>query len=71
MGKKLSTYWSETGEGYAEIHVDMKNESFYIKYFDSNNKRFFTEDFPDKSLRYVEDAAENWALGVKYFTGMM
>ena len=71
MGKKLSTYWSEAVKGYAEVHVDMKNEAFYIKYFDSNNKRFFTEDFPDKSLRYVEDAAENWALGVKHFTGMM
>jgi hypothetical protein len=71
MGKKLSTYWSDEGKGYAEVHVDMKNESFYIKYFDSNNKRFFTEDFEGKSLRYVEDAAENWALGVKHLTGMM
>lgn len=26
---------------------------------------FFTEDFPGKSTRYVEDAAENWALGIK------
>jgi hypothetical protein len=65
MGKKLSTYRSDEGKGYAEVHVDMKNESFYIKYFDSNNKRFFTEDFEGKSLRYVEDAAENWALGIK------
>ena len=71
MGKKLSTYRSDEGKGYAEVHVDMKNESFYIKYFDSNNKRFFTEDFEGKSLRFVEDAAENWALGVKHFTGMM
>ena len=66
MGKKLSTYRSDEGKGYAEVHVDMKNESFYIKYFDSNNKRFFTEDFEGKSLRYVEDAAENWALGIKH-----
>ena len=66
MGKKLSTYWSEAGKGYAEVHVDMKHEMFYIKYFDNNNKRFFTEDFEGKSLRYVEDAAENWALGIKH-----
>ena len=26
---------------------------------------FFTEDFPQKSINYVEDAAENWALGIK------
>jgi hypothetical protein len=28
-------------------------------------EKFFVEDFPDKSMRYVEDAAENWALGIK------
>ena len=38
---------------------------FYIKYFDNNKKQFYTEDFPNKSLRYVEDAAENWVLGIK------
>ena len=65
MGKRLSTYWSDKGKGFAEIHVDMMNESFYIKYYDSNSKLFFTEDFENKSLRYVEDAAENWALGIK------
>ena len=65
MGKRLSTYWSDKGKGFAEIHVDMKNESFYIKYYDSNSKLFFTEDVENKSLRYVEDAAENWALGIK------
>lgn len=65
MGKKLSTHLSDFGKGYAEVHVDMKHEMFYIKYFDSNKKRFFTEDFEGKSLRYVEDAAENWALGIK------
>jgi hypothetical protein len=65
MGKKLSTYKSDENKGYAEVHVDMKQESFYIKYFDNNGKRFFTEDFEGKSLRYVEDAAENWSLGIK------
>jgi len=65
MGKKLSTYWSDHGQGYCEIHVDFKEEMFYIKYFDDNKKLFFTEEFPNKSHRYVEDAAENWALGIK------
>ena len=65
MGKKISTYWSDYGKGKCEIHVDMKQEMFYIKYYDNNDRRFFTEDFVGKSLRYVEDAAENWALGIK------
>ena len=53
MGKKLSTYKSDENKGYAEVHVDMKQESFYIKYFDNNGKRFFTEDFEGKSLRFM------------------
>lgn len=69
MGKKLSTHYSDFGKGKCEIHVDMKQEMFYIKYFDSNDKRFFTEDFTGKTLRYVEDAAENWALGIKKLEG--
>lgn len=65
MGKKISTYYADDGRGYCEIHVNYKEEMFYIKYFDDNRKLFFTEDFPNKSMRYVEDAAENWALGIK------
>ena len=65
MGKKLSVWHTSDNKGFAEIHADLRNEYFYIKYFDNNNKLFFTEDFPNKSLRYVEDAAENWTLGIK------
>lgn len=65
MGKKISTYWSDHGKGKAEVHMDFKAEMAYIKYFDNNDKLFFTEEFPNKSIMYVEDAAENWALGIK------
>jgi hypothetical protein len=65
MGKHLSTYYSDDEKGYCEIHFSFKDEMAYIKYYDENNKQFFLEEFPDKSLRYVEDAAENWALGIK------
>ena len=65
MGRKLSTFYSDRDRGYCEVHVDLKNEMFYIKYFDDNNRQFFVEDFPNKSLQYVNDAAENWALGIK------
>jgi hypothetical protein len=37
----------------------------YIKYFDSNAKQFFTEEFPGKTVRYAQDAADNWAIGIK------
>jgi len=66
MSEKLSTYYADPpGRGYCEVRMDFKEETAYILYFDDNGKQFFTEDFPNKSLRYVEDAAENWALGIK------
>lgn len=70
MGKKLSTYYKDgpapdTKNGHCEIHISYKDEMFYIKYFDDHNRLFFTEEFPGKSMRYVEDAAENRALGIK------
>lgn len=65
MRKHLSTFYPEDDTGRAEVHVNFKEEMFYIEYYDENNKLFFTEDFPNKSMRYVEDAAENWALGIK------
>jgi hypothetical protein len=62
MGKKLSTYYSDNGNDYCEIHFSYKEEHAYIKYFE--------ESFPNNSLRYVEDAAENWALGHKDISGL-
>ena len=65
MGKHISTYYSDHDEGYCEIHFNFKDEYAYIKYFDNNGKLYSTENFANKSMRYVEDAAENWALGIK------
>lgn len=65
MGKRISTYYSDDDKGYCEVHVDFKEERFYIKYFDDTGKQFYTEDFMGKTIRYVEDAAENWSLGIK------
>ncbi len=65
MGKKLSTIESEQGKGYAEVHFDFKEELAYVKYYDNHSKQFFLEEFPGKTIRYAEDAAENWAVGIK------
>ena len=65
MGRKLSTYESEIGKGYCEVHFDFKDEIGYIKYFDNNGTYFFTEEFPNKSIHYINDAAENWCTGIK------
>lgn len=67
--RKISTYWADDGRGYAEVWMDFKEEVAFIKYFDDNKTKFFEEDFPNKSIGYVEDAAENWALGIKKLEG--
>lgn len=65
MIRKISTYYTDDNKGYCNVILNLKTEMFYIEYYDSNNKLFFSEEFPNKSLHYVEDAAENWALGIK------
>jgi hypothetical protein len=65
MDRKLSTYYADDGTGYAEVHFNFKEEVAHIEYYDNNGKRFFNEEFPGKAINYVEDAAENWALGIK------
>ena len=65
MGKKLAMYRTTDNTGYCEVHFDYKEERGYIKYFDNTGKWFYTEEFPDHSMHYVHDAAENWSLGIK------
>ena len=67
--RKISTYYADKGKGHAEVWMDFKEEVAFIKYFDDNSNKFFEEDFPNKAIRYVEDAAENWALGIKKLEG--
>jgi hypothetical protein len=65
MGRRLSTYYTDDDTGHCEVHFDFKNEMAYIKYFDENGKQFYVEEFPNKSIHYVNDAAENWVNGIK------
>jgi hypothetical protein len=57
-------------EYYSEIYPECKAQIYIIgkeRYIDytKNNILLYREFFNDKSLRYLEDAAENWALGIK------
>ena len=68
MGRVISTYYKDESDtdDYCEVKLDSKNEMFYIKYYNGLNDALkFEEEYPGKSLAYVESAAENWALGVK------
>jgi hypothetical protein len=67
MNNVISTYWFDNdAEGdYCSIVFDPKEERFSIKYYTADNKEVGEEFFPDHSLGYIEDAAENWAMGIK------
>ena len=65
----ISTYFKEEGSFRARAEVVKKINSYVIDYYDQNDNHFHTESFDGKSLRYVEDAAENWALGIKVLNG--
>ena len=52
------------------VRPAMKEEFAYIKFYNDENGQMTIEEFHGKSLGYVEDAAENWALGVKKVAGI-
>lgn len=68
MRKEISTFFSDTQNGYrADIVTHIKEDSYLycIEYFNDKNELFYVEEFPNNSLQYVEDAAENWCMGIK------
>lgn len=66
----ISTYFKEEGDFKARAEVVRVEQGVYkINYYDVNGEFFHEEYFPGKSIYYVEDAAENWALGIKVLNG--
>ena len=39
------------------------DETYSIKYFDSNGTQFYTNEFPNSDLSEVKKIAEDWASG--------
>ena len=67
--KLMSEYYKPDGS-VAKIYqvvtgMDGEHSFFSITYKDASGTRITNEDFKYKSLRYVQDAAENWTLGIK------
>lgn len=64
----VSTYFKEDNSGpRAEIHDSAGG--YYIEYYDLAGNLILTENHFGKSMRWVENAAENWALGIKHLNG--
>ena len=64
MGKKISTFFHKDGKKFAEVHLETRDEHFYVKFYEGDGRLIETRDFPDKSLHYVTDAVENWCDGI-------
>lgn len=71
MTKLLSTYFKEGVDlgARAEVHENDTRNGYLIRYFDQNGHHMMDEEFAGNSLRFVEDAAENWVLGIKVLNG--
>jgi hypothetical protein len=61
---EISEYYKD--DSTVSKAVVLKNSTgYFIEYYDDDGIMFHTETFTGKSLHYVEDAAENWVLGIK------
>lgn len=58
---EISSYFKEK-----EMAIVTKEADYYsIRYYTEDGVEFNKEDFVNKTLEFVENAAENWALGIK------
>lgn len=65
----ISTFYKEETNNKHRAEVIRDNEVYQIHYYNIHGELFKTESFEGKSKDYVEDAAENWASGVKVLNG--
>lgn len=63
----ISTYFHNDSNARAEVkHLD---GMYVIEYYDQSGSMFKREEYKNNSIYFVEDAAENWALGIKKLNG--
>jgi len=60
----LSEFWSDDKSKTATVVKDAN--AFGVEFYE-NNELVEYRVFPDKSMRYAEDAAENFTLGILRF----
>lgn len=66
----ITTFFKENANAArAEVLKNEAGNYYYIDYYDPGGNKIFTEAFPGQSIHFVEDAAENWTLGIKPLRG--
>ena len=64
----LKTFYMEGIDG-PRAEVVETNGVYSVQFFMGGVEPIKTETYPGKSVNYAEDAAENWALGIKTLNG--
>ena len=65
----ISMFYNEDANPKHRAEVVNEDGIYSIRYYDPRGVLFKTESFEGKALNYVEDAAENWTLGIKVLYG--
>lgn len=67
MNRTISTYYAgENGSlGHVKVHINLKEDMYYLTYHTVEGKQYGQEDLPGKTLSQAEMVAEDWALGKK------
>lgn len=61
MARLIREYFSDDGNRKSVINLD--KETLSVDFYE-NGAYISSREFPNKSIHYVEDAAENWILGI-------
>jgi hypothetical protein len=66
----ISTFWSDDRSRKAVVNVDNKAHYYFVDYF-INEAFIGAVPYPNKSLRWAEDCAENFTLKILYPDGKL
>lgn len=69
MSKLVSTTFKLQEDGKAQAMIYETDGGWLIEYYDPRGSMIASEKHIGKSLQWVEDAAENWATGIKVLNG--
>ena len=65
----IQTFFKEEESGRAKAEIHEIDDGYVIKYYDPRGELVKEEPQPSKYLQFAEDAAENWALGIRVLNG--
>lgn len=63
MTTKLITEF-EVKDRKAVVYLDTKEECYSVDFYEKDSM-IGTEHYPNKSIHWAEDCAENWVMGIK------